>query len=176
MWEAGTGCVLHPARTTLGFPPALSQSGTDRAGDNGLDVVLPPKNTCQQFEMHKVHGNASSWDVMNCAKPQCFQNLLSVFHRIPDSQQSCQFISLPSHLFYVFLPTGALAHQTSFCSVFPGAVSAPCCSQRTRWSGCLHTQGVKSLNGFCRTWLLRKARANSAPWFPLIPVTIFMVL
>lgn len=139
-------------------------------------MVLPPKNICQQFEMHKVHGNASSWDVMNWANPSVY--LYSIVSQLPSSLTSSSPSPHPSPLTSIL----CFPAQWSSCSpnklllCFPGAISAPCCSQGTRWSGCLHTQGVKPLNGFCRTWLLRKARAKSAPLFPLIPVPVFMVL
>lgn len=69
--------------------------------------------------MHKVHGNASSWDVMNCGKPQC----LSVFHRIPASQQSHQLISLPSpltpHLYFMFSCPVELLLTKQVAALFP---------------------------------------------------------
>lgn len=142
--EAGTGCALHPATTTLGFPPALRQSGADRAGDSGLDVVLPPKNI---FEMQEVHRNANSRDVINCGKPHCSQTLLPVFHCIPDPHQCHQLISPPSALFYVFLPSGAPAHQTSYCSVFWGHF-CPLCSQGP-CGGHSFTPQVLPLGGVC---------------------------
>lgn len=148
-WKAGTGCVLHPGRTTLGFPPALRQFGADRAGDNGLDGVLSPKHTCQRFEMHKVHRKASWRDAMSCANPSVPKLFLPVSHlsQMPISLTCSSPSPHPYPLFFVFLPSGAPAHQTCPCSVFLRPFLPPAAVRG--WSGCPHTQNVKPLNGFC---------------------------